>query len=345
MIKVTKKLSIFTVLVLTICLLVGSVIAFATDNKVYTIRFAHGLPGTHWMGMEYAKWGKMVNEESNGRLKVEVYSGGQLYNDKKLISAVKTAACEMGSVYTFTLGTIIPEFKSLAIPFVLKNRDDFLKTINGDLGKELFGKIEEKGLKPLEWVVWGLSGPEEEQGIISTTPVHVPSDLKGKIIRVISSEQIQYVQEYCGASTTYVSGAELYMAFQRGTLNATFAGISHLVDRKLYEVAPYFTIFPHADVCSVMIMNKQFYDKLPEELQQVIINVSGKIQKDSEERSRYINKVYFLKAKELVRGRGEIYLPTNEEMALWSKNIVDYWKEVTEGSPETFDLIMRMQNL
>jgi len=345
MIKVTKKLSIVTVLVLTICLLVGSVIAFAADNKVYKIRFAHGLPETHWVAMEYANWAKMVNEESNGRLKVEVYPGGQLYNDKKLISAVKTGACEMGSVYTFTLGTIVPEFKAFATPFVIQSRDTFLKVIEGDIGKELFGKIEGKGLKPLGWLIWSISGPEEEQGIISTTPVHVPSDLKGKIIRPISSEQIQYVQEYCGASTAYVPGAELYMAFQRGTLNASFAALSHLVDRKLYEVASYFTIFPQASCPNVLIMNKQFYDKLPEELQQVIINVSGKIQKASEDKSQYITKVYTLKGKELVRGRGEIYIPTNEEMALWSKNIEDYWKEVTEKAPETFDLIMKIHNL
>jgi len=54
MIKVTKKLSIFTVLVLIICLLVGSVIAFAADNKVYKIRFAHGLPGTHNVAIQFA---------------------------------------------------------------------------------------------------------------------------------------------------------------------------------------------------------------------------------------------------------------------------------------------------
>ena len=343
MTKVLKRLVIFTVLILVFSLLFGSVLVFANDNKVYKIRFAHGLPGTHHVGIEFANWAKMINEESDGRLKVEVYPGGQLYNDKKLISAVKTGACEMGAIYTFNAATIVPEFKAFVIPMVIKGREKFIKVIEGDVGKYLFGKLEDKGLKALGWVVWSIGG--EEMGVISTTPVHVPSDLKGKKVRAMSPEQIQYFQEYCGASSAFVSGSELYMALQRGTLSASIATLSHLVDRKLSEVAPYICLLPYCSFPDILIMNKQFYDKLPEDLQQVIDNVTEKVQKESYEESAHIYRVYTLKAKEAVVGRGEIYRPTPEEYALWSKGIEDFWKRVTEKEPAVYDLIMEIQKL
>jgi len=343
MIKITKNISVATVLVLTICLLVGSVIAFAADNKVYTIRFAHGLPATHHMAINfYNKWAKMINEESDGRLKVEVYPGGQLYPDTKLISAVKTGACEMGRVYVFTLGTIIPEFEAFTIPGVNITRDKLTKIVEGNIGKKLFNKIENKGLKPLLWLLWGLDG--ETQCLLSTTPAHVPLDLQGKKIRTMSPQQAQYFQEYCGASSAYVPGAELYMALQRGTLNATIGALSHIVDRKLFEVSPYATMIPTSSYPEIFIMNKEFYDKLPVDLQQVIKNVSDKIQKESYNLDSYA-QILKLKSKALLEDRGEIYIPTTEEMALWFKDIEGFWKRVTEKNPEVYDLIMEIQNL
>jgi len=343
MMKITKKLSIVTVLVLTICLLVGSVIAFAADNKVYTIRFSYGLPGTHFIAPQFANWAKMVNEESDGRLEVKLYPGGQLYPDKKLLSAVRTGACEMGALYTFYMGTIVPEFGIFEIPMVIDGREKIIKIIDGDIGESLFSKIEDKGLKPLGWVLWALGG--EDQGIISTTPVHVPSDLRRKKVRGHGPAQDEYLKEYCGASSAFVSGAELYMALQRGTLNASVASLSHMIDRKLNEVTPYICLLPIASYPDVLVMNKQFYDKLPEDLQQVITDVSDKIQKESYDKSEYTYRIYDLKCKEAVKGRGEVYRPTPEEMALWTKDIESFWKKVTEKNPEVYDLIMQVQNL
>jgi len=343
MIKVTKKLSIFTVLVLTICLLVGSVIAFAADNKVYTIRLGHGLPATHYIAIQYANWAKMIKEESNGRLNVKIYPGGQLYTDTNLISAVKTGACEMGAVYSFNLTSIIPEFNIFVIPGVFNGRDTFLKAIEGYVGEKLFEKTEEKGIKALGWIVWAIGG--EDQGVISKKPIHVPSDMKGMTVRSMGSQQAQYFEEYCGASSGYVPGAELYMALQRGTLDASSATLSHLIDRKLSEVAPYFCKIPQASYPTVLIMNKGFYDKLPEDLQQVIDDVTAKIQKKSYSEWAYVYQVYTLKTKEAVAGRGEIYIPTPEEYALWVKDIEGFWKRTTTKTPEVYDLIMQVQNI
>jgi TRAP-type C4-dicarboxylate transport system substrate-binding protein len=92
-------------------------------------------------------------------------------------------------------------------------------------------------------------------------------------------------------------------------------------------------------------MNKQFYDKLPEDLQQVVNSVTAKIQKESYDKSANVYHLYDLKCKEAVKGRGEVYRPTPEEMALWTKDIEDFWKRVTEKNPEVYDLIMEIQKL
>ncbi|KUK98710.1 MAG: Extracellular solute-binding protein, family 7 [Atribacteria bacterium 34_868] len=340
----TNKLKGFVtllVLVLAITLLFGSVAVGATDS--YKIRFAHGLPATHQVGIQYAEWAKLVEEKSNGQLKVEIYPAGQLYPDDKLISAVASGACEMGTVYTFNLATIVPAFEVFIIPFVVEDREALLKIIEGDIGKELFTKVEDKGIKPLGWVVWAIGG--EEMGVICDKPIHIPADLKGKTVRSMSPQQAQYFEEFCGASTGMVPGAELYMALQRGTLNASVATLSHLVDRKLHEVTPNICLIPISSHPNILIMNKNFYNNLPEDLQKVINEVTAEIQKKSYEISARVLHDYFIECQELVAGRGEIYTPTPEEYALWTKDIENFWKKVTEKYPEVYDLVLKIQNL
>ncbi len=317
----------------------GSQAVSAGESTMYTIRFTHGLPGTHRIAAQFADWAKMINEESGGRLAVKMYPGGQLFNDKNIIAAVKTGSCEMGALYPFYLATIIPEFKVFGIPMVIKDRAALIKILEGAIGKKLFAKLEAKGIQPIGSIIGFIS---EEAGVISKTPVRVPSDLKGKKIRSTNREQMLYFEEFCGASTVFVSGAELYMALQRGTLDATVGSLTHQVDRKLHEIAPYICMIPIVTYPDILIMNKKFYDRLPDDLKQVISRVSDKIRKKSYTIAEHVYENYLRKAKQVSK---EVHLPTPEDHSLWNADIEDFWKRVTEKHPEVYDMIMEINDL
>jgi len=79
------------ILVLLVALLVVTPL-FAEGNKegggekqkVYTMRFSHGLPPTHPWAKTLGEFARLVEQKSDGQIKVKVYPSGQLYKPNKL---------------------------------------------------------------------------------------------------------------------------------------------------------------------------------------------------------------------------------------------------------------------
>ena len=311
--------------------------AFSFDKTKYKIRFAHGLPPGHRIAKQINEFSEMLNQYSDGRLQLAVYPGGQLYHDKYIIAAVRSGACEMGALYPFNLATIEPNFRFFGIPMAINTRKELKYVLEGDIFKKLSEQLKVKGIQPIGLVVGFIS---EETGVISKTSVHLPSDLNRKKIRTTCTEQAVYFDRYCNASSAYVSGAELYMALQRGTIDAVGGSLTHQVSRKLYEVAPYITMLPIGTNPCFFIMNKKYYDNLPEDLKNIISIVSDKMLKKSYILSENIYDAYLSKAKEVSK---EVYILSEEEFSLWNNNIYDYWKTVTRNQPELLEIIMEIK--
>ena len=64
------------------------------------------------------------------------------------------------------------------------------------------------------------------------------ADLKGKRVRIVSFEAEEVLKPY-GVAGARIPSSELYLAVQRGTVEATVANISTVMGRKLYEQVKY----------------------------------------------------------------------------------------------------------
>ena len=311
----------------------------ATKASKYVIRFSHGLPPTHRVATDdlgYFK--KLVEQKSGGRITVKLYPSGQLVSDREVLKAVKTGSIEGCAIYTFYVEKILPAFGVFTTPEVFNNTQETIKAIEGNCGKYLFDELKKKGYMPVGWVVW----PQEIYGIECKTPVHVPSDLKNKVIRPTSPQSSLYFKKYGGAEIAFVSGAELYTALQRGTLDGSLATLQHAVYRKLSEVAPYFCILPGIAVNhEVIFINKDFYDRLPKELQDIILDAGRETQKHSYDVAKKICDETTAKAKELMK---EVYYPTKADMALWNKDIDNFFKEALKDNPTALKLVQDIRN-
>ncbi len=64
-----------------------------------TIRVTLQLPITHSLGQNWLEFKKIVEEKSNGELKVQIFPSAQLYKDKQVPGAVGSGAIEAGSAF------------------------------------------------------------------------------------------------------------------------------------------------------------------------------------------------------------------------------------------------------
>lgn len=292
----------------------------------YKIRLSLGLPEHQFMAKQFTAWANLIEEKSNGRVDVEVYYGGQLYKDVPVIEAIQTGAVEAGNVYTNFIETIVPEAAVFNLPLLYDTTAELEKAFDSNIGEIIVKKAETKGLKILARFFW----PQEDIAFVSTKPIKVPGDVKGLKIRATAATQADWLKSL-GAAPTYISGAEMYMGFQRGTLDAALSALAGTVERKLYEVAPYTTLLGVCVTIAMPTMNKKYFDKLPEDIQQAILEASAEMNAKAAE---YAVNTHNRLLEEVKNLKAYLYYPTEEEINIWRTGVRDIWKKSLVKEPK-----------
>jgi len=124
----------------------------------------------------------------------------------------------------------------------------------------------EKNLKVIRWV------PEGYFVWTGTKPLRSPADFKGFKMRTMAAPLIAKSFEAYGASATPIAYAEVYSALQLGVVDGQTNPLSAVDNMKFYEVCDYAT-FPNADIYNfTFVVNKDLWDSLDAEMQQIIID-------------------------------------------------------------------------
>ena len=91
------------------------------------------------------------------------------------------------------------------------------------------------------------------------------AELKGKRIRIVSYEAEEVLKAY-GVAGARIPSSELYLAVQRGTVEATVANISTVMGRKLYEQVKNCFKLPITAFAIPIFVMKGWWDKLPDKI-------------------------------------------------------------------------------
>jgi C4-dicarboxylate-binding protein DctP len=129
-------------------------------------------------------------------------------------------------------------------------------------------------------------------------------------------------------------GEEEYMALERGVLDGNATGADNAVNRKLYEVLGYACTTPISMGSFVFIMNKDFWNGLPADIQATIDKINA------EESAAHLvaHQAESDKAWKELAQRIELTTLTPEETERWRKQVApvgEAWvkKMAAEGLP------------
>jgi TRAP-type C4-dicarboxylate transport system substrate-binding protein len=149
-------------------------------------------------------------------------------------------------------------------------------------------------------------------------------DLKGKRIRATGGIILDGLKAL-GAAPTFLGSAEVYMALQRGTIDAATAGVISFAERKYYKVAKYVTVahFVHGETLG--LMNKDRFNQLPKNIQRIMLEAG----KEAQAWNRKQIQNQMTEAIEILRNKGmEVYfLPDGER---------DRWRQATKVCVDIF---------
>ena len=303
-----------------------------------TIRFSNGAPENHFLTQQYIEWGKLVEKNSKGEVKVQVYHSAQLFRDNEVIKAVQTGALEAGCAYAmYAENQLVPAMKVLMMPFLYKDLDDTMKVYRSEVGTAWKATADQKGVKLLNLVMF--PAPDDEI-ILTAKPVKVPADVKGTVLRVVGPETAALAQKW-GAGASFISGAEVYLALQRGTVNGAFNSLTTYVERKLYEVGPYVIFLPSINVQTFIAINKGFFERLAPPQQKAILDASATIEANTQQVAEKTLK----EALEEAKKKAKLYTPTAAELNLWKEGTTSIWEEMAKKNPDVAAALKKTRSI
>lgn len=211
------------------------------------------------------KFADLVEERTNGRIRIEVYHSSQLGQEKEAIEQVQFGGIDFTRISVSPLTGFAPQFNVLQMPYIFRDSAHEWAVLNGEIGEKLLNSLESAGFVGLCWYDSGSRNFYNTEREIKT-----PADLKGLKIRVQQSEMTVNMISLLGAIATPMAFGEVYSGLQTGVIEGAENNWPSYESTKHYEVAKYITIDEHTRVPEITIASKIVMDKLSKEDQQII---------------------------------------------------------------------------
>lgn len=191
----------------------GAATSFA-EVKEYSVSTV--LSDAYPWGQAAVKWAELVEERSEGKIKLKVYPNAQLVSGDQTreFSAMRSGLIDMAVGSTINWSTQVPELNLFSLPFLMPDDAAVDAITQGEAGKQVFAAIEKRGVMPL---AWGENGFREISN--SRKPITQPEDLKGLKIRVVGSPLFLDTFNALGANPTQMSWTDAQPALTTGAVD------------------------------------------------------------------------------------------------------------------------------
>src|SRR3954454_17299480 len=155
----------------------------ALAQSPIVIKFSHVVAPNTPKGKGSLKFQELAEKYTNGKVKVEVYPNSQLYKDNEELQAMQLGAVQMLAPSLAKFGPLgVKEFEVFDLPYIFPTKDVLYRVTEGQVGKDLFKKLEPKGITGLAYWDNGF------KVMSSNKPMHMPADFKGMKMRIQSSK-------------------------------------------------------------------------------------------------------------------------------------------------------------
>jgi TRAP-type transport system periplasmic protein len=267
-----------------------------------------------------------VQKDSGGRIKAEVYPASQLGPIPREIEAVQLGAIAGFIAPSEYLESVDPRFQILSAPGLFEDMDHVERaTKDPEFRRAFFSVGERRGVRVGALF---LSGPT---ALDSRKPVRHVSDIKGMKVRVMSSALQMKPLAALGATPVPISLGDVLPALQQGTIDGVLSVLPVLTAFRYYDAAKYFTETDFAYAVSVFVFSRQWFDKLPADLQKIVADDALKI---GDQMQPWVVDFYKSQRKAWIDGGGEVLRLPDAERAQTMKMLANVTHDVVDSSPD-----------
>jgi tripartite ATP-independent transporter DctP family solute receptor len=222
--------------------------------------------------VEAVKWmGGELTKATRGRLRIKQYPSGQLGAEDDSIGLAQYGAVDFARVNFAAVNNLVPETRSLCLPFVIGSMDHLHRAVDSDVGEEIRAAFDRVGLIGLAIYDAGARCFYNVRG-----PIHEPGDLKGLKIRSPMSDVFLRAFDAMGANPTPLAVNGVFQALSTHLIDGaennwpTFESARHL------EMAKFWSETRHSYSPEILTMSKERFFALSKADQDLIRDAAAR---------------------------------------------------------------------
>ena len=239
--------------------------AAATGDAEYSMIAGTTTPDAHPYNLGLVKMGELINEKTNGAVKLDVFGNSQLGGERDLIEGLQLGSVQVTCVSTAPLSGFTDMFLVFDLPFIFETTEQARAVMDSEVGEQILHSVDEQGLVGLAWFENGFRNVTN-----NVKPVTVPDDLKGIKIRTMENPIHMAAFKVMGADPTPMAMGDVFTALQQGTIDAEENPVPIVETNKFYEVQKYISMTGHLFSPAPVFIGKDYFESLPAEYQDAI---------------------------------------------------------------------------
>lgn len=266
------------------------------------------------------EFAKLVEERTDGRVKIDLYYANQLAGQVESLDALSRGTFDIQNITPSAWASKIPEGSFAALPYGWMGEEHAAHLLRStDVGKLYEEALNEYGVKVLSYWYSGATG------YLSKQPISSPKDFKGLIFNTTDATQQEYYEKM-GAGIAGVPFAEYYEGLLRGTIDTVLFPYNALETYKLAEVVDSITVPGSVmPAFGLVAFSKSSWEKLPEDLQEIIAETALEMEQAGIKGSKELTKLGIeyaesqgLEVVHLTKENYEAFQKLGQELA-WDK--------------------------
>ena len=220
------------------------------------LRYAENQPEDYPTTKAALAFAEMVAQRTDGRVKVVVYSGGELGGELSVIEQMQFGGIDFARVSLSQLAGLLENLSVLQLPYLYEDAKQMWRVLDGSIGDEFLAMLDGMDLVGLSWFDAGV------RSFYTREKVTGLDDLQGLTIRVQESDMMSDMITALGAKPAQVVYSKVYAALHNAEIDGAENNWPSYEVMGHYEVAPFFLKDEHTRVPEVQLASPAVMEKL-----------------------------------------------------------------------------------
>lgn len=264
-----KSMLMVLVIALSTLLLIGcgnTSKTSSSNEKEIKIRVAHvtsqGSP-YDWGAQEFKK---LVEESSNGRIKVVVHAGDMTTDEIEAFEMAQSGNIEIAWVGTGSIGGFAPNMELIGMPFLFDDNDHMQKAFKGEFGKAILEDVNKvDGVIGLGFHIDGWRNILTNGKVINSV-----EDMKDLRIRSMMNNISTGMYTALGAIPIAIPSGEIYTSLQTNVVEAQDNSLVYAESEGYIDVVDSACIIHHFYSGGIVLANEKWFNELTKEDQEIV---------------------------------------------------------------------------